>query len=160
MVFCQDCGKLNDNSSNFCINCGAKLIKKPIKCLKCGEINESDSNFCINCGNDLTPTRKEYEQQIEKIRENISTSDFGVVSIGGKTIGNHKIEKDNPNLGNGNVKFKSMESGIDIGHKLNQKLDDMVIENYGTDEEKAEMKARKYKEKVKIQKQKPIHDKA
>jgi len=157
MVFCQDCGKLNDNSSNFCINCGSKLIKKPIKCLKCGEINESDSNFCINCGNDLKPTRKEYEQEIEKIRENINTSDFGVVSIGGKTIGNNKIEKDNPNLGKKDVKFKSMDYGLDIGKNLNEKLDEMVIENYGTNEEKAELKARKDKEKEKILKQKPIH---
>lgn len=158
-MFCKDCGKLNDNSSNFCIKCGAKLIKKPIKCLKCGEINESDSNFCTNCGNDLKPTRKEYEQQIEKVRENINTSGFGVVSIGGKTIGNNKIEKDNPNLGKNDVKFKSMDYGLDIGKNLNEKLDEMVIENYGTNEEKAELKARKDKEKEKIRKQKPIHAK-
>ena len=30
MVFCHSCGQLNDDTSNFCINCGTKLIKSNI----------------------------------------------------------------------------------------------------------------------------------
>lgn len=53
MVFCHNCGKQNEDSSNFCIDCGTKLIKDSIECSKCGEINEPNSNFCVKCGNNL-----------------------------------------------------------------------------------------------------------
>ena len=59
VVFCHSCGKENDNTSNFCIYCGNKLIKDSIKCSKCGEINEINSNFCVNCGNNLKNIWKE-----------------------------------------------------------------------------------------------------
>ena len=60
MTFCHNCGKENNDETNFCIYCGVKLINKSIKCLNCGKMNEPNSNFCINCGNNLhTPIKKE-----------------------------------------------------------------------------------------------------
>lgn len=162
MKLCPNCKKINDNSSNFCIYCGTKLIKNSLKCSKCGEINEYGSNFCVNCGNNLKETnnltREEFEEKVEKIKEHDNSLKLSI-SVNGKETENSTIEKDNPNLGKRNVKFKSMEYGIDIGKQLNQKLDDIVIENYGTDEEKAQLNARKDKEKVERQKYQLIHDK-
>ncbi len=162
VAFCHNCGKENEESSNFCIYCGTKLIKDSLKCSKCGEINEYGSNFCVNCGNNLKETnnltREEFEEKVEKIKEHNNSLKLSI-SVNGKETESSTIEKDNPNLGKRNVKFKSMEYGIDIGKQLNQKLDDILIENYGTDEEKAQLNARKDKEKVERQKYQLIHDK-
>lgn len=84
MVFCHNCGKENDASSNFCIYCGTKLIINSIKCSECGEINESNSNFCVNCGNalknqlinqenTLTPQQHEVKNQSESTKNQIQT---------------------------------------------------------------------------------------
>ncbi len=161
-LYCGNCGSMIQEGSKFCPDCGNKLIIGSIECSKCGEINEYGSNFCVNCGNNLKETndltREEFEEKVEKIKEHNNSLKLNI-SVNGKETENSTIEKDNPNLGKRNVKFKSMEYGIDISKQLNQKLDDMVIENYGTDEEKARLNARKDKEKVERQKYQIIHDK-
>ena len=45
--------KKNEDSSNFCIECGNKLTKDLIKCSQCGNLNDANFNFCVDCGNDL-----------------------------------------------------------------------------------------------------------
>lgn len=163
MSFCHNCGKENEDSSNFCMYCGTKLIKNSIRCIKCGEINEYDSNFCINCGNKLNeinkPNREEFEKQVEKMKKDNDATDFTVVSIDGEGIGNHKIEKENPNLGKRNVKFKSIDYGWDIGKDLNEKLDDLIIENYGTPDEKAELNQKNKLKSIKRQQKDNLYEK-
>ena len=84
MVFCQNCGQQNDESSNFCIYCGTKLMIDSLKCSKCGELNESSSNFCVNCGNalknqlikqenTLKSSQHEVENQSESTENQIQT---------------------------------------------------------------------------------------
>lgn len=163
VAFCHNCGKENDESSNFCIYCGTKLINDSIKCSKCGEINEYGSNFCVNCGNNLKETnnltREEFEQEAEKIKQKLNSKDLVTISINDKTIGNHKIEKDNPNLGKQDVKFKTIDYGLDIGKDLNEKLDDIVIENYGTPDEKVDMAKRHEQKSIKSQKKNNLYEK-
>lgn len=162
--YCGNCGSLIAEDSKFCSNCGNKLTFNPIKCSKCGEINEFDSNFCVKCGNNLQEnnnpyTREEFEEKVEQIKEHNNSLDFAVVSINGESIGNSKIEKDNPQLGKHDVKFKSIDYGLNIGKNLNEKLDDMVIENYGTPDEKAEMERRHSQKKIKMQKKDNLYEK-
>ena len=162
--YCGNCGSLIAEGSEFCSKCGNKLIYDSIKCSKCGEINELNSNFCINCGNNLKEnnnpyTREEFEEKVKKIRDDLNSKDFGVISVNGESIGNNKIEKDNPNLGKRDVKFKSIDYGLDIGKELNETLNDIVIENYGTPNEKAEMERRHVQNKIKIQKKDNLYKK-
>ena len=135
MVFCHNCGKKNDDSSNFCIYCGTKLIIESIKCLNCGEINEPNSNFCVNCGTALKikketkkPTRQEAEKKAEELKKQINEKPLVKMSLGGKDIGG-EIDKS-------------------IKSKLNQKIDDSIIEEYGTDDEIKELRERQRKEKI------------
>jgi ribosomal protein L40E len=46
---CQKCGTENDDSANFCRQCGSPLAKTK-HCPKCGEANDADARFCDNCG--------------------------------------------------------------------------------------------------------------
>ena len=121
MVFCHNCGKQNDNSSNFCINCGTKLMNDSIKCLKCGEINEPESNFCINCGDNLKLSHEKLNKNIDYMREVTENMDLG---LGDRLNNNFKKE-------------------------ANQVIDDIITENYGTPEEKEKMKLRHEQDKIK-----------
>lgn len=50
MVYCSNCGKKYDASSNkFCTNCG----KEYNPCPRCGSDNVSGSKRCVNCGTSL-----------------------------------------------------------------------------------------------------------
>ena len=49
-VICPECGESNAAGSNFCKNCGKKLLSK---CPKCGTSVEEGSGFCSNCGEKL-----------------------------------------------------------------------------------------------------------
>ena len=82
MVFCHSCGKENEDSSNFCTGCGAKLMNRPVKCLRCGEINAPDSNFCSKCGNDLKLIRDEFEGRTVMIRQRRNPMNFGGKAVG------------------------------------------------------------------------------
>ena len=45
---CVKCGTVNDESANFCIECGASL--KRITCSGCGTENPAAARFCGQCG--------------------------------------------------------------------------------------------------------------
>lgn len=45
---CVKCGTVNDESANFCIECGASL--KRITCSGCGTENPAAAKFCGQCG--------------------------------------------------------------------------------------------------------------
>lgn len=121
MKLCPNCKKINDNSSNFCINCGTKLMNDSIKCLKCGEINEPESNFCINCGDNLKLSHENFNKNIAYMREVTENMDLG---LGDRLNNNFKKE-------------------------ANQVIDDIITENYGTPEEKEKMKLRQEQDKIK-----------
>lgn len=48
---CNNCGTLNKEDEDFCVNCGLKLVMEPIKlyCPNCGMENQPDSQFCTRC---------------------------------------------------------------------------------------------------------------
>lgn len=72
MVFCNKCGKENNDSTKFCTGCGNNLLTSiqpvhqhenmPLKemasngflCPQCGKQNKENAKFCIVCGNSLT----------------------------------------------------------------------------------------------------------
>jgi Double zinc ribbon len=60
-MYCNSCGHLNDDSSNYCTNDGAKLhlvknINASFKkvnsnfCSSCGESGQTSTNYCHSCG--------------------------------------------------------------------------------------------------------------
>ena len=131
MTFCHNCGQKNDDNSNFCINCGTKLIKESIKCPKCGKINELDSNFCENCGTNLKIFREKFDRNVVHMRKVTNNIDIGL----GEKLNNN------------------------IKKEANQVIDDIVTENYGTAEEKEKMKLRQEQDKLNRKRSKQIHDK-
>lgn len=61
-VVCQNCGKPNEETAQFCIYCGACLEEKEktgqtekteieaVVCQNCGKSNEETAQFCVYCG--------------------------------------------------------------------------------------------------------------
>ena len=49
---CGGCGKVNEETANFCIECGASL--KVITCAGCGAENPASARFCAQCGGKLS----------------------------------------------------------------------------------------------------------
>ncbi len=103
-------------------------------------------------------TRHEAEEKAEKLKKELNSIDLGV-KMGGASIGNERIEKENPLADKTEVKFKTIEKGLDIGEIINDAMDDSIIKEYGTDEEKAEMKKRHEIKKVKHEKHEVLEDK-
>jgi len=62
-------------------------------------------------------------------------------------------------LGNRDVKFKTIDYGVDIGQDLSDKIDDTIIEKYGTRQEKAEMAKRHQQKSIKNQKKHNLYEK-
>lgn len=136
MVFCRNCGKNNDDSSNFCINCGAKLKENLIKCRKCGKFNEADSNYCIDCGNILK--QNNYSNVHEKSEKNVEFSDnpyLELLSKVEKILSIDEKEKDKSNINSSNIKSEPTGNGPDADKNLNKNLDDEIIENDNPKEE-------------------------
>lgn len=64
MIFCAQCGKLNDTQSQYCSDCGREIqninipikidLERPAYCSRCGEQNCADNlYYCIKCGQGL-----------------------------------------------------------------------------------------------------------
>ena len=53
-IVCENCGKTIPADSDFCLKCGARVVKqdepKTIICKECGKEIPSDSDFCLKCG--------------------------------------------------------------------------------------------------------------
>lgn len=65
-IVCPDCKTKMSRDSNFCDNCGKRIVspvRETVKlsmdgiCDKCGNRIEPHQKFCRNCGNDLTSKR-------------------------------------------------------------------------------------------------------
>jgi uncharacterized RDD family membrane protein YckC/predicted RNA-binding Zn-ribbon protein involved in translation (DUF1610 family) len=56
-MFCDYCGKQNDETARFCSTCGKTLIKQPkpdlVACANCGKENEVWVKYCAQCGQAL-----------------------------------------------------------------------------------------------------------
>lgn len=48
-VSCPNCGSVCGADTNFCANCGEKLLEMR-KCSRCGTLLDEGANFCRNCG--------------------------------------------------------------------------------------------------------------
>lgn len=92
MVFCNKCGKENNDSTKFCTGCGNNLLTSiqpvhqhenmPLKemasngflCPQCGKQNKENAKFCIVCGNSLAlsvpPVLRQVDIPITEISNN------------------------------------------------------------------------------------------
>lgn len=59
MKNCPNCNYENDDTNNFCTECGIKLETSPIRCPKCETELTNQSKFCHSCGTKLTEDSKE-----------------------------------------------------------------------------------------------------
>jgi len=50
---CAACGGAVDPGDNFCILCGAQIVKVPRRCASCGAYPALDDRYCIFCGSEL-----------------------------------------------------------------------------------------------------------
>jgi len=55
MIRCPKCGKMNQDSSRFCNECGATLPQTRIRCPKCGTMNPIGNVLCMVCNTRLLP---------------------------------------------------------------------------------------------------------
>lgn len=59
MKTCPNCNYENNDTNNFCTECGTKLETPPVRCPKCETELTNQSKFCHNCGTKLTEDSKE-----------------------------------------------------------------------------------------------------
>lgn len=59
MKTCPNCNYENNDTNNFCTECGTKLETPPIRCPKCETELTNQSKFCHSCGTKLTEDSKE-----------------------------------------------------------------------------------------------------
>ncbi len=59
MTVCPSCNTQNEDSAQFCINCGTPLVVAPpqpegtVACPSCGAANPPGAQFCVGCGTPL-----------------------------------------------------------------------------------------------------------
>ncbi len=58
MTVCPSCNTQNEDSAQFCVNCGTPLAAPPqpegaVACPSCGTANPPGAQFCVNCGTPL-----------------------------------------------------------------------------------------------------------
>ncbi|MBR4246727.1 MAG: zinc-ribbon domain-containing protein [Treponema sp.] len=69
MKICSNCGRENNDTSNFCAGCGTKIITTPIFCAECGTKLKNGSKFCPQCGHKVINMENE-----QSYAGNISTN--------------------------------------------------------------------------------------
>ncbi|MEJ5311741.1 MAG: zinc-ribbon domain-containing protein [Anaerolineae bacterium] len=82
MVRCPKCGKMNQDSSRFCNQCGAILPQTRIRCPQCGAMNPIGNVFCSKCNARLLPT----EMQLPKNPKPAEEPPVGVKGISLPTL--------------------------------------------------------------------------
>ncbi len=63
MIRCPKCGKMNQDSSRFCNECGATLPQTRIRCPKCGMMNPIGNVLCSRCNTRLLPLDMKFPEQ-------------------------------------------------------------------------------------------------
>lgn len=82
MVRCPKCGKMNQDSSRFCNQCGATLPQTRIRCPQCGVMNPIGNVFCSQCNTRLLPTEIQLPEKPKPAEE----SPVGVKGISLPTL--------------------------------------------------------------------------
>jgi len=68
MTVCPSCNTQNEDSAQFCVNCGTPLTAPPqpegaVACPSCGTPNPPDAQFCVRCGTPLTASSVQAGEQ-------------------------------------------------------------------------------------------------
>jgi len=69
MVRCPKCGKMNQDSSRFCNQCGTTLPQTRIRCPECGVMNPIGNIFCSRCNARLLSTEMQLPEQPKPAEE-------------------------------------------------------------------------------------------
>jgi hypothetical protein len=69
MVRCPKCGKMNQDSSRFCNQCGATLPQTRIRCPHCGTMNPIGNVFCSRCNTRLLSTEMKLPEKPKHVEE-------------------------------------------------------------------------------------------
>lgn len=62
MVRCPKCGKMNQDTSRFCNECGVTLPQTRIRCPQCGLMNPIGNVFCGRCNTRLLSTEMQFPE--------------------------------------------------------------------------------------------------
>lgn len=60
-MYCENCGMVVSDNSNFCPNCGVKVKNPILKCKNCGTAVKEYDTVCDKCGQVIE--REKYEQR-------------------------------------------------------------------------------------------------
>ena len=87
-MYCENCGMVVSDNSNFCSNCGAKVKKPILKCSNCGADVKGYDTVCEKCG-----------QIIERKTSNHtkSSTDVEVSSVNSNANSNSTAQNTNVN---------------------------------------------------------------
>lgn len=87
-MYCENCGMVVSDNSNFCSNCGAKVKKPILKCSNCGSDVKEYDTVCEKCG-----------QIIERKTSNHtkSSTDVEVSSVNSNANSNSTAQNTNVN---------------------------------------------------------------
>lgn len=87
-MYCENCGMIVSDNSNFCSNCGTKVKKPILKCSNCGaDIKEYDT-VCENCGHIVDRETSNYTGK---------STDAGASSVNSNTSGDSTSQGTNVN---------------------------------------------------------------
>ena len=78
MVRCPKCGKMNQDSSRFCSDCGATLPQTRIRCPECGTMNPIGNVFCSQCNTRLLSSEIQLPEEPAKPAEEAPTGVKGI----------------------------------------------------------------------------------
>lgn len=72
---CEKCGReYNDESLNYCPNCGAELVELKKRCKKCGNVTKVEALFCPKCGSDISSGEEELVVVHKQKKENVNSA--------------------------------------------------------------------------------------
>ena len=75
--YCQNCGKINDNSGKYCPHCGREyILEKRRICFYCGKYIGISDSFCTWCGEKCSPEKNDYYTFYELTKEEIGMCSY------------------------------------------------------------------------------------
>lgn len=129
MKTCPNCNYENNDTNNFCTECGTKLETPPVRCPKCETELTNQSKFCHNCGTKLT----------EDSKETSSRSPFGFFGRLQKTSSNDDkdYDDDNNDIDWDNYEMKSEDElrAMFDGDNEDDEDDEDYCDDYDEDDE-------------------------
>ncbi len=63
----------NDESLNYCPNCGAELVELKKRCKNCGNVTKVEALFCPKCGSDISSGEEELVVVHKQKKENVNS---------------------------------------------------------------------------------------